>query len=244
MKKEEIKGHGDQSKVSLSQNTALQSSSSPWGNRSLPVICVTGPMAAGKNLASDILASKGWACVDADKVAHQALDLLKEEIVELHKERAQQLGISLLLEDGSLNRRGIGSIVFDDKDALTRHEAMLHPKIEELLIDFVLAHPNEPVVLNATVLYKLSIIKHCSAVIFIDAPMILRYFRAKKRDKMVPSQIFSRFRSQFGIFAKYKNSNADTYRVWNVSRPCVLERKLERILTVWNKRKYCGLLQV
>lgn len=132
-----------------------------WENRSEPVICVTGPMAAGKNLASDILASKGWACVDADKVAHQALDLLKDEIVALHQDKAQRLGIQLVNQDGSLNRRGIGLLVFDDEVALSRHEALIHPKVEELLEEFVAAHPDNPVVLNATVLYKVHIIKRC-----------------------------------------------------------------------------------
>ena len=215
-----------------------------WENRRLPVVCVTGPMAAGKNLASDILASRGWACVDADRVAHQALDLVKDEIVALHQKKALNLGIQLVNEDGSLNRRGIGALVFNDPVALSEHEALIHPKIEELLEDFVAAHPNEPVVLNATVLYKVSIVKRCSAILFIDAPKIIRYFRARRRDGMVPAQILARFRSQSGIFAKYKISNADTYRVWNIFRPYVLERKLERILTVWNKRKYYGLLQV
>ena len=215
-----------------------------WESRKLPVICVTGPMAAGKNLASDILAARGWACVDADKVAHQALDLLKAEVVALHQAKAERLGIRLLQEDGSLNRRGIGAIVFDDEQSLARHEALLHPKIEELLEEFVASHPDEPVALNATVLYKVPIVRKCGAILFIDAPMAVRFFRARKRDKMPPAQILSRFRSQFGIFAKYKNSNADTYRVWNVSRPYILERKLERILTRWNKRKYCGLLRV
>ena len=85
-----------------------------WENRRLPVVCVTGPMAAGKNLASDILASRGWACVDADRVAHQALDLVKDEIVALHQKKALSLGIQLVNEDGSLNRRGIGALVFND----------------------------------------------------------------------------------------------------------------------------------
>ena len=222
----------------------MQGSMVDWEKRRLPVICVTGPMAAGKNLASDILAAKGWACVDADRIGHQALDLLKDEVVALHREKAETLGIQLVQEDGSLNRRGIGAIVFDDNQALARHEALLHPKIQQLLEEFVASHPEEPVVLNATVLYKIPIVKKCDAILFVDAPPLTRYFRARKRDAMPARQILSRFRSQFGIFAKYKNSNADTYRVWNVSSPYILERKLERILTRWNKRKYCGLLQV
>ena len=155
-----------------------------WEGRQLPVICVTGPMAAGKHLASDILASKGWASVDADKVAHKALDLLKDEIVALHSEKAQKLGIQLVNQDGSLNRRGIGILVFDDELALQRHEALVHPMVERLLEDFVAEHPEEPVVINATVLYKSHILNKCDAFLFIDAPMILRFFRARNRDHM------------------------------------------------------------
>lgn len=212
--------------------------------RTLPIICITGPMAAGKNLVSDIFEANGWACVDADKVAHLALKQLESEIIQLHSVAAEKLNISLKNPDGSLNRKAIGKIVFSDPEALAKHEALIHPATEKLLIDFVNNHKNQPVGINATVLYKTpNLLARCNAIVFVNAPKILRMYRIKKRDKLSFLQILLRFRSQKNIFAKYKKSNADIYKVWNIGNSYALKRKIERILLIWNKKGLYGLLQ-
>lgn len=208
-----------------------------------PVICVTGPMAAGKNIASEILSRYGFACVDADFVAHQALELATDKILLLHKDNAKKYGVNLLNSDGSLNRKSIAKIVFSDSNALKAHEALVHPIINDLLYKFIDEHKDVPVVLNATVLYKTPLINCCDKILFIDAPCFIRFFRAKKRDNMTFSQIFARFSSQKNIFAKYKKLNADIYKVWNIGNSYSLERKIKRILLQWNRNEFCGLLQ-
>ena len=39
------------------------------------VLCVTGPMAAGKNAATSILESMGFASIDADLIGHDAVEI-------------------------------------------------------------------------------------------------------------------------------------------------------------------------
>ena len=99
----------------------------------------------------------------------------------------------------------------------------------------------KPVVINATVLYKVPLIHEMDAVFFIDAPRCLRLLRAMKRDKRSAKEILQRFSSQKNIFAKYKISNADTCRVWNISFPWILEYKIRRILKLWIRKKHYGL---
>lgn len=214
------------------------------GGRNFPVLCVTGPMAAGKNLAASILEKKGWACVDADKSVHVALEQLKPQIVALHKAEAERLGISLVKPDGSLDRRAVGRIVFANPAALRAQEALLYPQVCRQMRQFIDSHPNQPVALNATVLYKTpELLSACDFVLFVDAPWLVRLFRSKKRDGLPFSQILSRFQSQRNIFAKYKKSNADIYRVWNIGFPYALERRIERMLLLWNRKKPYGLSQ-
>ena len=43
------------------------------------LICITGPMAAGKNELSLMLEKCGWLHIDADVLAHFAIDNCKEE---------------------------------------------------------------------------------------------------------------------------------------------------------------------
>ena len=82
------------------------------------------------------------------------------------------------------------------------------------------------VVVNATVLYKIPSVKKCDAVIFVDAPVLTRLFRARKRDGMKTVQILQRFWSQKNLFSKYKKSNADTFKVNNTGDLTALEEKL------------------
>lgn len=206
------------------------------------MVCVTGPMAAGKNLAASILEGEGWACVDADKTVHAVLEQLQPQIVALHSAAAKRLGLSLVTADGKLNRRAVGQIVFADPEALRAQENLVYPAVCELLGRFIDSHPEQPVALNATVLFKTpELLSRCDYVLFVDAPRCIRFLRARKRDKMPATQILSRFRSQRNIFAKYKKSNADIYRVWNIGFPYELKRKIERMFIIWNRKRPYGL---
>ncbi len=198
--------------------------------RQYPVVCVTGPMAAGKNLATSILEECGFAVIDADQLVHAVVEELKPAILARFSETAKAAGFSLLQPDGRIDRRALGRIVFSDSSALRIHEALIHPEIDRQLISFIEAHQDRPVALNATVLYKTPVLKRCSCIIFIDAPWIFRFFRAKQRDHLPICQIFARFRSQKDIFAQYQKSGADIYRVRNIGTQKQLEKKLLVIL--------------
>lgn len=195
-----------------------------------PVICVTGPMAAGKNTAADLLAEQGWAVIDADKAAHQAVEIAKQQILARFSAEAAKHGVSLLNPDGSVNRRAVGKIVFSDPYLLKAQEEIIHPIVDHILKSFIEQHPYQPVALNATVLYKVETIKQCSAVLFITAPMLCRLIRVRRRDHMPFKQILDRFRSQKHIFSQYKKSNADIYKVVNIGSIRSLKRKINRLL--------------
>lgn len=196
-----------------------------------PLICVTGPMAAGKNAAGDILLKKGFAVTDADIIAHRAVENAKEKILAEFGTLAAQKNISLLNEDGTINRRAVGALIFGDEDLVARQEAIVYPEINFLLEQFIQEHKDCPVAVNATVLYKVPLIKRMDFVLFVDAPVFIRFFRALKRDRMKPKQILDRFARQKNLFAKYKNSNADIRRVWNTGTIESLEKKIDSVLT-------------
>ena len=189
------------------------------------VLCVTGPMAAGKNVAASILEEKGFLCVDADACVHDIVETQKDKILARFGKIAEQRGISICNPDGTINRRALGSIVFSDPELLKAQEAIIHPAVEDALNELIDKNSDKNIVLNATVLYKTSLLSRCDAVIFVTAPLFVRFIRAKKRDNMPTSQILSRFYSQRKIFAKYKKLKADIYRVSNTgSKEDLLEK--------------------
>lgn len=196
-----------------------------------PIIGLTGPMCAGKNLAAAVLAKRGFAVADADKIAHQALEEVRERVTAEFAEEAAREGIKLLRTDGSLDRRALGALLFPDPAKLARHEAIVYPKIDELLNAFIDENRDRGVVINAPLLHKSGVLNRCAFVLFIDAPAIIRLFRALRRDRLPIRQILARFSAQKKLFAQYSSKNVDIERVNNRGSLRVLERRLESSLT-------------
>ncbi len=194
------------------------------------IIALTGPMAAGKNAASDILEKEGFLCFDADTLVHTAVENKKEEIVKTFSKEADMRHIKLLNDDGSVNRRNLGSIVFSDRELLGKQEGIVHPEVDRILNEAIDAHPEQSIVINATVLYKTPVISRCSFILYITSPLIVRFFRVLRRDSMPFMQIFKRFYAQKHIFAKYRSVNADMYIVRNLGSRNSLKNKILKIL--------------
>lgn len=195
------------------------------------ILCVTGPMAAGKNAASSILEKKGFACVDADLLVHQAVENAKEEILASFGSLADEKGLPLLTENGHINRRNLGALIFQSPELIKKQEEIVYPILNGLFEDFMEENKGRNLVINATVLYKVPLIKKVDSVLFIDAPILQRLFRAKKRDGMSLKLILQRFKAQRNLFAKYKKSVADTVRVGNTGSMKKLEWKIDKFLT-------------
>lgn len=187
-------------------------------------------MAAGKNAASEILESEGFISIDADKVVHEAVEKAKDKIIETFSQEADKRKIKLLNDDETVNRRELGRLVFSDSSLLKKQEEIIHPVVDGIINDFIDVNSDKSIVVNATVLYKTPVIKRCDCIIFIDAPFLIRLFRAKKRDGMKINQIISRFKSQKNLFTKYKICGADIYRVRNSGRRLSLQRKLHTVI--------------
>lgn len=194
------------------------------------ILAVTGSMAAGKNYVSNLLEKKGFLAIDADKCVHQAIEEAKDQILEVFLPIAKEKNIQIQNPEGTINRKNLGSILFSDEKLLQKQESIVHPKVNEIFNRFIDENPEKNIVLNATVLYKTPVIKRCDAIIFVKAPIITRFFRAKRRDNLPSREIFKRFASQFKIFAKYKFLKSDIYIIWNIGKSNKLEKKLDKIL--------------
>ncbi|MCR4790284.1 MAG: dephospho-CoA kinase [Treponemataceae bacterium] len=194
------------------------------------IIAVTGPMASGKNLASELLEKAGCVSIDADKLVHQAVERAKEKILETFSKDAQNLGLQILDKEGKIDRRQLAKIIFLNEENLKKQEAIVHPMVVQMMEEFILANPEKNVILNATVLYKTPLIDKCNAIIYVYSPLIVRFFRAKKRDKLKTKLILQRFYAQKHLFAKYQKLNTDIYKVRNFGSVKSFESRLLKFL--------------
>ena len=92
------------------------------------VIGLTGGIATGKSTVARFFADKGIPVIDADKLARDAVLLgtpALEQIVAL-------FGRDVLTNDGSLDRKRLGTLVFSDPEKRRMLEEILHPEIRRL----------------------------------------------------------------------------------------------------------------
>ncbi len=173
-------------------------------------------MASGKNFVCSLFCNQGWISLDADKLVHAAIQKAEPQILATFLPYAQNKGIKLTNDDGSLNRRELGRLIFPDPSLLQMQEQIVYPIIIEETKAFIASNAQKNIIINATVLYKTpELLSLCKCIVYVTAPRIIRFFRARKRDNMPFKQILSRFKSQKKLFLKYEEFNIPVYKLTN-----------------------------
>jgi dephospho-CoA kinase len=186
------------------------------------VICVAGPIAAGKNFVCSILEERGFFCLDADQEIHKIIGDKQAEILSRFSQIAASRGINLRAADGSLDRRALGKLLFKDSALLAEQEKILYPEFvarAQKLIDANKEASQKPkgftdqeggLAINAALLYKTpSLLRQCQKIIYVDAPLLVRAWRIRRRDRLPFAQIIRRIKSQKGLFKEYERFAAD-----------------------------------
>ncbi len=167
------------------------------------IIAVTGPMAAGKNYICSKLQAEGWAAVDADLLVHDAIELVKDKILQTFIPYAESQNIKLTKEDGSIDRHALGRLLFSFPELLAIQESIVYPIITKQIENFIDGH--DKTIINATVLYKTpELLARCEKIIFVTAPLLTRLRRASKRDHLPFTQILRRFNAQRHLLKEYQ----------------------------------------
>jgi dephospho-CoA kinase len=141
-------------------------------------VAITGGIGAGKSEALAAFARHGAATVSSDEIVHHLLrlDAVKAAIVE-------RLGNGIVAPDGEIDRGALGTVVFNDRDALTWLEALLHPLVTAEYLRWREDLTGLPVVPKITVtevplLYETGGQERFDRVVVITAPTKLRRARS------------------------------------------------------------------
>ena len=88
-------------------------------------VALTGGIASGKSLVSDLLAIHGCHIIDLDVISREVVLPGTEGLNELVK----SFGDSILLSDGSLDRKNLRDVLYKKGRNRAKIEQILHPKI-------------------------------------------------------------------------------------------------------------------
>ena len=90
---------------------------------------LTGGIASGKSAVAAMLREMGFAVLDADSLAHKLI----EPGQPAYDEVLQEFGQSVLAPDGRIDRSKLSAIVFNDRAKLDRLNAIVHPRVAEVI---------------------------------------------------------------------------------------------------------------
>ena len=92
------------------------------------VIGITGGIGSGKSVVTKLLQAKfGAAVIDTDTIGHEVMEIGKHA----YKEIVKVFGKVVLKPDKTIDRKTLGSIVFDNQELLIKLNGIIHPAVEE-----------------------------------------------------------------------------------------------------------------
>ncbi len=156
------------------------------------VIGLTGNIATGKSLVLRMLQELGATGIDADQLTHQLMghdSLVFEEIV-------REFGQFVVDTNGQIHRGRLGRIVFNDPEALSRLENIIHPVVYEEVLKLIDEADTSIVAVEAIKLFEAGLADQCQSIWVITAPPEVQLRRLVERRKMDPAQAQQRIRAQ------------------------------------------------
>ncbi|HLR65434.1 MAG TPA: dephospho-CoA kinase [Pseudogracilibacillus sp.] len=194
------------------------------------VIGLTGSIATGKSTVAQMFEQLDIPVIDADKVAREVVEPNEAALKEIES----VFGADLILEDGRLDRKKLGSIVFQDDQKRKQLNNIMHPAIrkrmnekqEELIRRGVAC-----LVQDIPLLFENKLQSHVDKVlvVYIDEEEQLK--RLMKRDQSSEEEAINRMKAQLSI--EEKKRLADAY-IDNRGSKEASFTQLKKILTDWD----------
>jgi len=164
----------------------------------MKVMGLTGGIATGKSTVSQLLIDRGYEVIDADAVVHELQAAGSPILAKI----AAEFGDSVLLGCGSLDRRALGQIIFNDTGARHKLEALMHPAVRAEFERRIDQSTSDVLFLDVPLLFEAGFDVLTTVNLVISASQENQLQRLMERDGMTESQAQARIRSQMPMSEK------------------------------------------
>jgi dephospho-CoA kinase len=169
------------------------------------LVGLTGGIATGKSTFARLLRERGLPVVDADELSRAAA-----RTAPVLEAIAREFGPEYLAEDGQLDRKRMGALVFADPAARERLEAILHPAIRSAMAAETarLAREGHPLAFYDTpLLYEAGLGDQVECVVVVYAPRVEQLDRITRRDGLSRADAQARLAAQLDIEEKARRAD-------------------------------------
>ena len=164
------------------------------------VVALTGGIGSGKSEAAKIFAELGVPVTDVDVISHQITSANQPLIKDIEA----NFGCAYITPEGALNRAAMRKLVFNDDDARTKLNAILHPAIYDEALKQL--EQNKQARANNSMPYQILVIPllfespryspHINRILLIDCDEATQIARVKLRSQLPESEILQIIKAQ------------------------------------------------
>ena len=181
---------------------------------------LTGNIACGKSFVASVLRDLGSRLLDADSVAHDLLrpgEATRDRVVEA-------FGGQVALEDGTIDRRALGALVFADPAKRDLLNSIVHPevrrRIEAWLAESAASEPAGIAVVQAALMVESGSYRLYDRIIVVTCPPEMQLARLVSRDGSSKEHARTRILSQMPQEekARYAHYRIDTAGGFDATR--------------------------
>lgn len=161
-------------------------------------IGITGGIACGKSTVTEYLLKKGYKVISSDKIVHNLLETNEQVKEKIVKEFTKEV-----LENNNISRTKLGKIVFNNPTAKKTLEDIIHPKVKEIIKDFI--NQSEGIVfVEVPLLFEAKMSKMFDKTICISSSQEKQIERLKQRNNLDKDEALKRINNQLELNEKEK----------------------------------------
>lgn len=160
-------------------------------------IAITGGIASGKSSVCSLLRLYGYSIIDADKIAHNALSVLKDKVI-------LEFGTEILDSNVDIDRKKLGAIVFFDDKKRKKLEGILHPFIRNEILQKAkdLEKYKKAYFVDIPLFFEVKEKYPINRILLVYTPKAIQIDRLIKRDNIKTELAIKKIQSQMDIESK------------------------------------------
>lgn len=195
------------------------------------IIGLTGSIASGKSTVANMLQEMGFPIIDADLVARIVVD--KGTVtLEMIKET---FGTEVIHEDGTLNREGLGEIIFSNPSKRKQLNDIMHPAIRTEMLaqkEYLVQQGHPVIIMDIPLLFESRLQSFVDKVLVVTVTEPTQLERLMSRNDFTQEEAKLRIQSQLPLSVKEQGADAVIYNNGTIEET---KQQLIKILTIWGQ---------
>ncbi|HHW9639537.1 TPA: dephospho-CoA kinase [Staphylococcus aureus] len=189
------------------------------------VIGLTGGIASGKSTVSELLSVFGFKVVDADKAAREAVKKGSKGLAQVR----EVFGDEAIDENGEMNRRYMGDLVFNHPEKRLELNAIIHPIVRDIMEEEKQGYLKQGynVIMDIPLLFENELENTVDEVWVVYTSESIQMDRLMQRNNLSLEDAKARVHSQISID---KKSRMADHVIDNLGDKLELKQNLERLL--------------